>query len=71
MMKYITKVDSYHVIALNGTNVKVKELSSYFTYEHIDINKNDIGMISCNQYKHLAEIVVSTEMVKLILEQGT
>lgn len=67
-MNYITKVDDYHVIELNGVNVKVREASTYFIFKNIDVCKANLN-IRIPSYTPLSTIVVFVEMVRLIKEQ--
>ncbi len=77
-MKYITKVDSVHVIECNGINHQILEAPSQhssdktlrFHYGQIVINR-DLTIRSMNYDTHLAPIVLAIEMTRFILQQDT
>ncbi len=67
-MKYITKVDQFHVIAVNGKNNQVSEDHDSYSYGGMNIKKADIASVYTRSFVHFSHIIIFIEMVKLILE---
>lgn len=64
-MRYIAKVNSSHVIEVNGKNVLVEETNGYLSYKGIVFNPVN-GEVSANR-QHLALIVLAVELAMFVI----
>lgn len=66
-MKYITQVDSYHIIEIRGVNHKIKHIGLSYFYNGMEIRVFDKKLLITNDGQiELSSIVLFVEIVKLI-----